>query len=183
VTKILVTGMSGTGKSTALRVLGARGHRVVDTDTDEWSCWVRPPGGDPDWIWRQDAMTRLLAGHHGGQLFVAGCKTNQGRFYDQFDHIALLSAPAEVLLARIAARTTNPYGQHPDERAEILRNLAEVEPRLRATATVEIDARAPLTEIVTRLEALRQLAAPAPGSSSRPRPAGGRSPRRGRRGR
>jgi dephospho-CoA kinase len=154
VTKILVTGMSGTGKSAALQVLGARGHRVVDTDTDEWSRWVRPPDGAPDWIWREDAMNRLLASHDGGQLFVAGCKTNQGRFYDQFDHIALLSAPAEVLLARIAARTSNPYGQHPDEQAEILRNLAEVEPRLRATATVEIDTRAPLAEVVSQLEAL-----------------------------
>ena len=153
-TKILVTGMSGTGKSTALQVRGARGHRGVDTDTDEWSRWVRQPDGAPDWIWREDAMTRLLASHDDGHLFVAGCKTNQGRFYDRFDHIALLSAPAEVLLARIAARTSNPYGQHPDEQAEILRNLAEVEPRLRATATAEIDARAPVAEVVTQLEAL-----------------------------
>jgi hypothetical protein len=87
-------------------------------------------------------------------LFVAGCKTNQGRFYGQFDHIALLSAPAEVLLVRIAARTTNPYGKHPDERTLILRYLTEVEPRLRATATVEIDATAPVTEVIARLEAL-----------------------------
>src|SRR5579875_518542 len=102
--------MSGTGKSTALRRLGERGHRVVDTDTDEWSRWVTLPDGSPDWIWRDDAMTELLTSHTGGPLFVAGCKTNQGRFYGQFDHVVLLSAPAEVLLARIAARTTNPYG-------------------------------------------------------------------------
>ena len=153
-TKILVTGMSGTGKSTALRVLGERGHRVVDTDTDEWSRWITLPDGSPDWIWREEAITELLAGHPSGPLFVSGCKTNQGRFYRQFDHIVLLSAPAEVLLARIAARTTNPYGQRPDERAEILRNLAEVEPRLRATATVELDARAPIEQVVARLEAL-----------------------------
>lgn len=146
--------MSGTGKSTALRRLGERGHRVVDTDTDEWSRWVTLPDGSPDWIWREDAMTELLTSHASGPLFVAGCKTNQGRFYGQFDHIVLLSAPAEVLLARVAARTTNPYGQRPDEQALILRHLAEVEPRLRATATVEIDARAPIEQVVARLEAL-----------------------------
>ena len=123
-TKILVTGMSGTGKSTALRVLGERGARVVDTDTGEWSRWVTRPDGSPDWIWREDAITELLAGHTSGPLFVSGCKTNQGQFYRQFDHIALLSTPAEVLLARVAARTSNPYGQRPDEQAEILRNLA-----------------------------------------------------------
>ncbi|MFB7575754.1 hypothetical protein ACWEP4_45155 [Streptomyces sp. NPDC004227] len=42
---------------------------------------------------------------------MAGCKTNQGRFYPLFDHIVLLSAPAEVLLARTAAQTNNPYGK------------------------------------------------------------------------
>lgn len=142
--KVLVTGMSGTGKSAALQILGQRGHRVVDTDTDEWSRWVTQPDGSPDWIWREDTIAALLASHQYGHLFVAGCKTNQGKLYPQFDHIALLSAPANVLLARIAARTGNPYGKHLGERAQILQYLTEVEPLLRATATIEIDATAPL---------------------------------------
>jgi len=152
--RVLVTGMSGTGKSTALQLLGLRGHRVVDTDTDQWSHWVSAPDGSPDWIWREEAITRLLASHKHGQLFVAGCKTNQGKFYSQFDHIALLSAPAEVLLARVCARDNNPYGKRPTERALILEYLAEVEPRLRATATIEIDASAPISQVVQQLEAL-----------------------------
>jgi hypothetical protein len=152
--KVLITGMSGTGKSAALLMLAERGHRAVDTDTDEWSHWVTEPDGSPDWIWREDVMTRLLAGHRDGHLFVAGCKTNQGQFYPQFDHVALLSAPAPVLLARISARSTNPYGKRPEERALILQHLAEVEPRLRASATVEIDASAPLPQVVQQLENL-----------------------------
>jgi len=152
--KVLVTGMSGTGKSAALQILGERGHRVVDTDTDHWSHWVTPPDGSPDWIWREDAVAALLASHQHGHLFVAGCKTNQGKLYPQFDHIALLSAPANVLLARIAARTGNPYGKHPGERAQILQYLTEVEPLLRATATIEIDATAPLSQVVQQLENL-----------------------------
>ena len=142
--------MSGTGKSTVLTLLAARGHRTVDTDTDRWSRWTILPTGEPDWIWRDEAVTELLAGHRGGHLFVAGCRSNQGRFYPRFDHIVLLSAPAEVLLARVAARTGNPYGKGNEERAAILENLALVEPRLRATATAEIDARAP-AETVARL--------------------------------
>ncbi|MEU6721913.1 AAA family ATPase [Nonomuraea sp. NPDC046802] len=102
--KILITGMSGTGKSTAVEVLGARGHQAVDTDTDEWSHWVTSPGGEADWVWREEAMDELLAGHQEGHLFVAGCKSNQGRFYARFDHVVLLSVPAEIMLARIAAR-------------------------------------------------------------------------------
>ncbi|MFC0435937.1 AAA family ATPase [Kutzneria buriramensis] len=146
-TKVLVTGMSGTGKSSALRALAARGHRTVDTDSSRWSRWE-----GSDWIWHEDAMTELL--HAPGVLFVAGCKSNQGRFYPLFDYIVLLSAPAPVLMARIAARTDNPYGKSPEDRAEILANLAAVEPLLRATCTLEIDAAAPLEEIVCELEAL-----------------------------
>ncbi|MEV4706372.1 AAA family ATPase [Actinoplanes sp. NPDC049316] len=150
--KVLITGMSGTGKSSALQALAARGHRTVDTDTDEWSRWTTQPDGFRDWIWREDAMTALLDGHRAGDLFVAGCKSNQGGFYPRFDAVVLLSAPAEVLLARIAARTGNPYGKTPEERAEVLRHLAAVEPLLRATATAEIDATAPPATVTRRLE-------------------------------
>jgi dephospho-CoA kinase len=152
--KVLVTGMSGTGKSTALQMLSERGHQVVDTDTDEWSHWIRFPDGSTDWVWRENAITNLLVNHRHGHLFVAGCKTNQGKFYPEFDHVALLSAPADILLARITTRNNNPYGKRPEERALILRHLAEVEPRLRATATIEIDASAPISQVVQQLENL-----------------------------
>jgi dephospho-CoA kinase len=146
--------MSGAGKSTALRLLGERGHRVVDTDTDEWSHWVTLDDGSTDWVWREDAITELLAAHQHRSLFVAGCKSNQGIFYSQFDHVALLSAPADVLLARISARNNNPYGKSAEERDLILHHLAVVEPRLRATATIETDASMPLTHVVQQLEQL-----------------------------
>ena len=151
---VLITGMSGTGKSTAVRGLAARGHRAVDTDTDRWSRWVTEPDGAADWVWREEAMTELLTGHGAGSLFVAGCRSNQGAFYPHFDHVVLLSAPAEVLLARIAARTDNPYGKSPAERAAVLDHLAHVEPLLRATATAEINACAPADQVVRELEAL-----------------------------
>jgi len=62
--KVLITGMSGTGKSTILEILGARGHRTVDTDTDRWSHWVTLPDGSSDWAWREQAIADLLTGHH-----------------------------------------------------------------------------------------------------------------------
>src|SRR4051794_7170333 len=44
--RILVTGMSGTGKSSVLAELGRRGYRVVDTDDAGWReyrAYVEPP--------------------------------------------------------------------------------------------------------------------------------------------
>ncbi|HWO59213.1 MAG TPA: AAA family ATPase [Umezawaea sp.] len=159
--KILITGMSGTGKSSALRALGARGHRTVDTDDEGWTRRTTLPDGSTDRVWREEAVTDLLTGHRSGHLFVAGCRSNQGSFYPLFDHVVLLSAPAGVLRARITARTDNPYGKRPEEWAEVLRHLAVVEPLLRAGATAEVDATAPLDDVVRRLEELARARIPA----------------------
>lgn len=152
--KILVTGMSGTGKSTVLEKLGERGHRVVDTDTDEWCRWVTEEDGGTDWIWREEAIEKLLADHKQGMLFVSGCKSNQADFYDSFDHVVLLSAPVDVMLSRIASRTNNPYGKSDEERQMILEHQRFIEPLLRKSATLEIDTTAPVDDVVRELEKL-----------------------------
>jgi hypothetical protein len=65
---------------------------------------------------------------------VSGCSPNQGKFYPQFDHIVLLTAPAAVIVERLANRTTNPYGKHPDEVARVLYLQQTVQPLLRRGA-------------------------------------------------
>ena len=62
---------------------------------------------EPDWVWREDRIQRLLSTEDAGVLFVSGCTSNQGTFYAQFDHIILLNAPAPALLERLTTRTTN----------------------------------------------------------------------------
>src|SRR3954463_3697435 len=138
--------MSGTGKSTALGELERLGFEVVDTDDPGW----KELRGD-EWLWREDRMAELLACETDRALYVSGCVANQGRFYDRFDAVVLLSAPADVILERIATRTTNDYGKAPEERGLILQHMAEVEPLLRAGCTHEIDAARPLGAIVELL--------------------------------
>jgi len=93
----------------------------------------------------------LLSIEDGEALFLSGCAENQVKFYPRFDHIVLLSAPAEVILHRLATRTNNPYGKHPDEVAAVLGYLETVEPLLRRTAGHEIDTRMPLDDVVATL--------------------------------
>ena len=143
--------MSGTGKSTALTELHARGFRVVDTDEPGWK---EPRGGEL--VWREDRISELLAGDEGGTLYVSGCVSNQGRFYDRFDAVVLLSAPVDVMLERIGNRRVNDYGKDPAERELVLADLAAVEPRLRATCTHEIDAARPIGEVVETLITIGQ---------------------------
>ncbi|ULH16133.1 AAA family ATPase [Deinococcus sp. KNUC1210] len=134
--RILITGMSGAGKSSVCLELGRRGLDAVDTDTDAWCEWVGEP---PDWQWREPELLRLLRTPRTRSLAVSGCKTNQGMFYAYFDQIVLLSAPLDVLLERVAARTDNPYGKAAHEREEIVRYFQTVEPLLRRGATAEFD--------------------------------------------
>ena len=154
--KVLVTGMSGTGKSSALVELGRRGYRVVDTDDPGWREYQEYPE-PPDqlhrgeWLWVEDKIAALLDSDDGRSLFVQGCVRNQSRFYERFDAVVLLSAPADVLLDRIARRTTNDYGKTSLERAMILDDLTQVEPLLRRGCTHELDASKPLDEVVADL--------------------------------
>jgi hypothetical protein len=109
------------------------------------------PTVEPDWVWREDRIARLLATTAAAVLFIGGCKSNQGAFYPQFDHVILLSAPAELIVARLATRTNNPYGKDPDELARVLGYLETVEPLLRRGASLEIDTSAPLARVVATI--------------------------------
>jgi dephospho-CoA kinase len=146
VKRVLLTGMSGTGKSSVVRELAARGFKAVDTD-DGWS----EPLPDGRQLWREDAIQALLATEDADVLFVAGCEENQAQFHAQFDHIILLSAPLNVLLGRLAARTSNPYGKAPEELSRIVNDIETVEPLLRRVADHEVQTTIPLREVVTAI--------------------------------
>jgi broad-specificity NMP kinase len=143
--RVLITGMSGTGKSSLLHELAARGYRTVDTDYGDYYETV-----SGERLWREDQIDALLSSTPDevpGVLFVQGTTRNQVLFYPRFDNIVLLSAPAEVLAERLATRTTNPYGKDPAELAETLDYLRTVEPLLRAAATLEVVTTVPVARV------------------------------------
>ena len=79
--RVLITGMSGTGKSTVIHELAARGFKAVDTDWDPE--WEQPPAlsaDGPGWLWREDRIAALLDTEDADALFVSACVENQGKF-------------------------------------------------------------------------------------------------------
>ena len=142
--RVHLTGMSGAGKTTLLYGLRRRAHLTVDTGYDGWEL--------PDATWDEDRMAALLAA--APDVVVSGTVSNQGRFYDRFEQVVLLSAPVDVLHERVRRRTNNPYGTTQRQQAEIAEYTRTVEPRLRAGATVELDGRRPVTELADVVEAL-----------------------------
>jgi shikimate kinase len=144
VAKVLVTGMSGAGKTSVLDELRRRGYLAVDTDDDGWEL--------ADGRWDEPRMHDLLSRHD--DVIVSGTVDNQGRFYDRFHHVVLLSAPLNVLIERVTSRTNNPYGKTPQHRAEIAEYVRTVEPLLRRGATIELDGRRPVSELADAIEKL-----------------------------
>jgi dephospho-CoA kinase len=153
--RVLVTGMSGAGKSTVLEELGRRGIRVVDTDYGGWSHDVPDDAGSGVMhVWDEARIGELLDGPVSEPLVVSGTVSNQGRFYDRFSAVVLLSAPADVLLERLRTRTGNPFGKDLAELRRILQDINEVLPLLRASSSLEIDATRSVDEIADEVEAL-----------------------------
>jgi broad-specificity NMP kinase len=167
---VLVTGMSGTGKSSVLAGLARRGHQTVDTDDPGWIIESQTPAG-PEPLWELERVGALLDRHKKGWLFIAGCVANQRPLYGRFDAVVLLSAPIDVLLARVADRP-NQFGSTSEDRAKIASDLAAYEPLLRAGVDCEIVTTAPIAEVVSALE---RVASTAPGENRQPPQAAGPS--------
>ena len=149
---IFVTGMSGTGKSTVLKELSLKGHKIVDTDYDGLIVYGTDPRWGPGWLWDEKRMKSILTEHTQGTLFIAGTVSNQRKFYSHFDAIVLLSAPLEVMRERIEFRSTNNYGKTKEQWEEIVHYTKKIEPLIRNGANFEIDTRKPLNQIVDELE-------------------------------
>jgi AAA domain-containing protein len=162
-TRILLTGMSGAGKSTLVRELRDRGYLAYDADDHGFS----EPREDGRWGWRADLVADLLAREADGPLFFAGCSEEQAVL--PFDHRVLLTVPRELLVERVRSRAGNTYGRGPGELAQVLDDLAEVEPLLRRSAGLVLTTTVPPAELADRL--LGWL-------SRRPAPAAARAPRR-----
>jgi shikimate kinase len=159
-THVLLTGMSAAGKSTIIHELSNLGHLAVDLDCPEYSQWVdvtpdaleygSTPVPGKDWVWNEQAVWALLRKNQNKVLYVSGCAANMRGFLPSFQHIILLSAPSEVLIARLEARTVG-YGITEEERLRVLDLKERVEPFLRRIATLEIDTTMPLEQTVAHI--------------------------------
>ena len=149
-TRILITGMSGTGKSTLIQELHALGYKTIDMDYDDWSEYR----SDGEWIWKEDRISEVLNESTNELLFIAGCASNQGKFYSKFDFIILLSTPEEVLIERLQKRTNNPYGKKLEEFDKIIHDLRTIEPLLRKGSNYEFKTDKPIEEIIQNILSL-----------------------------
>jgi dephospho-CoA kinase len=146
VTRVLLTGMSGVGKTAVATELRRQGFDVIDTDHDAYRI-----ADDGEWLWDEGVVDVFLSADTPEVRFVIGSAANQVQFYERFNRIILLTAPTEVMVQRIRARTDNPFGQTDDEMAKVLSDKAIFEPMMRRAADSVIDTDRPLGEVVAAI--------------------------------
>ncbi|WP_119389764.1 AAA family ATPase [Taklimakanibacter lacteus] len=118
----LISGVSGSGKTTIGHELRSRGSRIVETDSDRaLSGWrVRATGEraiekpvyplsaewlrEHEWSWDKNRMRAILDEKDTGPLFICGGASNERDFFSWFTRMFVLIIKNEVLAKRLQVR-------------------------------------------------------------------------------
>jgi hypothetical protein len=176
-----VTGLPGTGKSSVLRELRARGYWARGVDEDGYADWVnritgrvdRFPHNDPDldfhawyaahyWVLsvRRISILSRAAARFGRPVFLCGSASGDDVVWQLFAKVIALIADERTIIARLAARD-NDFGKTPEELADVLFWHAGFEAAYRGFGATIIDATRPLPDVVAEVLAVL----PGPGAN------------------
>lgn len=157
---VLVTGWSGTGKSTLARTFEQQHIEAIDTDRVDGLCgWVDKRTGswhgrtcpEPfsegnfDWNWKEATLESLLKEHP--DAILCGSANNAERFFSLFTHIFVLGLPEQEQRRRMNARTEHNFGQNPATQDRVIAGQAELIETARRAGAIIIDAQ-PSSEVV-----------------------------------
>lgn len=144
-TKVLLTGMSGVGKSTILGQLNLEGHKTVDLDYDDW---IKFDNQADDYLMNSKKIIDLIEQNDYENLFIGGTTINQKEIYPYLDYIIALTAPIEVMKKRIQIRNNNPFGKNETDWNKILKDKEMFEPLIIKNSDFVIDTNKNSGEIV-----------------------------------
>ncbi len=163
--KVYVTGLSGTGKSSVAKAFAAKGIPTVDIDMMGLCHWENiytkervdwEPGSSQEWhlshAWMCDVDRLKELVSQNENVVVVGCASNQGEHLGLFDKVFVLHAEPETMLARIHARTDNPFGKDPAEQWRIFHRQKEFEDEMGQKGAVLVDANQSLEKVVSAIE-------------------------------
>lgn len=166
---VLVTGLSGSGKSALSRYLTARGERAISLDAHPGLCrWedterqpvTRPEQPDPGWLqrhawnWVPAVLDDLVAaegkeGHR--RVFLCGMAANQELFLDRFDLVLMLDIGRDAMLTRLDNTSRgNDFGRAGASEQVLADRYEPDRERMLATARHVVDVSVPV-EVVANM--------------------------------
>jgi len=160
--RYLITGVAGTGKSTAAKELQKRGYAAYDTEegfsyyidkqTGERCAYPKEPS--EAWYLRHERvfderiLLNLFKKHADEDLFIASITANQSKFYPDFHKIFLLTASDQIIRHRLGTRTNNYFGRHPLDLQRVIGRHQQFDDELKAVGAIIIDASKPIEQMV-----------------------------------
>ncbi len=163
--KTLITGVSGSGKTTIAAALVGRGHHALNLDKVKGLCaWIDLATGQPagadfkresaddwknkyDWLWDEQELKKLL--NKPLDTYFCGSSGNQKKFYTLFDKVFLLEMDEPLLRHRVfTCERDHDYGRRPGEIEEILDYYQQEQDDAKASGAIVIDAHQSVDEII-----------------------------------
>ncbi len=162
---ILVTGMSGVGKSTLCQLLVERGFVAYDLDEIEGLCHLYHPDGSivADYENRRDLnmleteylcdieKLRAHISRQSGVVFYCGFVDNFKDVAVCFEKIVLLTIPAEENKRRMSIRTTTEFAKDEKTQDELMAYKNEWEAMVAEHDPLVVDASAESEEVGVRV--------------------------------
>ncbi|OQR63131.1 hypothetical protein B6E66_15980 [Streptomyces maremycinicus] len=137
---------------------------AIDSDDDGFSHWIDRATGevvvDPPypvpagwldrygWAIVRERVEDLVEDSRARTAFLCGSAENEADVLDLFDVVVCLVIDEDTLRHRLATRTTNTFGRHPEELAAALKWNSRMRAIYESHGATIIDASAPLTEVV-----------------------------------
>jgi len=163
--RYLITGVAGTGKSTAAKALRKLGYNAYDTE-EGFSYYIEKTTGvkcshpthpsqkwydEHERVFDEKVLNNLFKKHAGGDIFIATITANQKKYYPQFNKIFLLSTDENTIKQRLETRTGNDFGKHPLDMHRVLSRQKEFEEEVKARGAIMIDSSGPIEKTVDKI--------------------------------
>lgn len=146
--KVLLTGMSGVGKTTILNYLKAEGFLTVDLDSDGW---INYDIHEEDYLMDTTKITDFLRLYEKESIFLGGTTINQRDIYSYLDFVIALTAPTEIMRERIYKRDNNPFGKTEEEWSKIVNDKITFEEQIFKSSDCVISTDKPFKDVLNEI--------------------------------
>ena len=169
---ILITGVSGSGKSEVSRQLKILGHETYDMDSIEDLCvMVDKKTGLPtpydngndlekiqkmNWLYKKDRLADIIANQKSEIAFYCGFPNNLQEILPLFTKVILLTASPDNIRYRLVTRTDNGFGKSVEVQEHILNGKETLERELREKGAVTVSTNDSVADVMAAIKAVAE---------------------------